>query len=115
MPDPALDVGDDLPGIGLVPAPVKVLGDRPELDDEVAREVLRLGLAALFPPQPHQGRLIVAHDDPGVRAADEVAAVVTFGSPENAYPSWPLLRPRQRFNDSNSINYREAVNRNSIN
>ena len=26
MPDPTLDVGDDLPGIGLVPAPVKLLG-----------------------------------------------------------------------------------------
>jgi hypothetical protein len=45
-----LHVGDDLPGIGLVPAPVQLLGYDPELDDEVAREVLRLSLATLLPP-----------------------------------------------------------------
>ena len=47
----------------------------PELDDEVAGKVLRLDLAAFLAPQPQQGGLIIAHDDPGVRAADEVAAV----------------------------------------
>ena len=71
MADPALDVDDDLPGIELVPAPVQVLGDCPKLDNQVAREVLRLGLATFLPPQPHQGGLIAAHDDPGVRAADK--------------------------------------------
>ncbi len=75
MPDVPLDVRDDLAGIGLVPAPVEVLGGQAELDDEVAGEVLRLDLAALFPPQPQQGGLVIAHDDPGVRAADEVAAI----------------------------------------
>ena len=74
MPDPALDVGDDLPGIELIPAPVKVLGDCPKLDNEVSREVLRLDLTAFLPPQPHQGDLIIAHDDPGVGAADEARA-----------------------------------------
>ena len=29
---------------------------------------------ALLPPQPEQGGFVVAHDDPGVRAADEGAA-----------------------------------------
>ena len=38
----------------------------PELDDEVAGEVLRLGLAALLPPEAEQGGFVVAHDDPGV-------------------------------------------------
>ena len=38
-------------------------------------QVLGLDLAALFPPEPEQGGLVVAHDDPGVRAADEGAAV----------------------------------------
>ena len=47
----------------------------PELHDEVAGEVLGLRLAALLAPEPDQGRLIAAHDDPGVRAADEGAAV----------------------------------------
>ena len=70
-----LHLGDDLAGIALVPVPVEVLGHGAELDDQVAGQVLRLDLAALFPPEPEQGGLVVAHDDPGVRAADEGAAV----------------------------------------
>jgi hypothetical protein len=70
-----LDVDDDLPGIGLIPAPVQLLGCDPELDDEVAGEILRLGLAALLPPQPQQSRFVVPHDDPGVGAANEIASV----------------------------------------
>ena len=46
----------------------------PELDDEVAGQVLRLDLAAFFPPEAEQGGFVIAHDDPGVRAADEVSA-----------------------------------------
>jgi hypothetical protein len=61
-----LHVGDDLPGIGLVPAPVQLLGYDPELDDEVAREVLRLSLATLLLPKPLQSALIAPHDDPSV-------------------------------------------------
>ena len=80
VPDVLLHVGDDLPGIGLVPAPIKVFGDGPELDDEVAGQVLRLDLAALFLPQPDQGGFVVAHDDPGVRAADEVAPLALRGT-----------------------------------
>jgi len=76
MPDPALDVDDDLPRIELVPAPVQILGDCTKLDNKVSREVLWLGLATLLPPQPHQGSLIVAHDDPSVGAANEGAAVL---------------------------------------
>ena len=76
--DMPLDVDDDLPGIDLIPAPIKVLGDRPKLDNEVAREVLRLDLTPLLPPQPHQGDLIVAHDDPGVGTAYKRSAVCHF-------------------------------------
>ncbi len=79
MPDMPLHVGDDLPGIGLIPAPIELLGHHPELDDEVAGEVLWLDLAALFSPEPQQGEFIVAHNDPGVRAADERAPVDNFG------------------------------------
>ena len=50
MVDPPLDVRDDLAGIGLVPAPIEVLGDKAKLDDEVAGQVLRLRFAAFFPP-----------------------------------------------------------------
>ena len=52
MPDMRLHVRDDLPGIGLVPAPVQLLGNGPELDDEVAGEVLRLDFAAFLAPKP---------------------------------------------------------------
>ena len=40
-----------------------------------AGQVLGLGLAALFPPEAQQGRLVGAHDDVGVGAADEVTAM----------------------------------------
>ena len=48
---------------------VEVLGRTAELDDEIAGEVLRLGLAPFLAPQADQGGFIAAHDDPGVRAA----------------------------------------------
>jgi hypothetical protein len=70
-----LHLGDDLSGISFVPVSVEVLGHHPELDNEIGGQVLRLDFAALFPPEPEEGRLAVAHDDPGVRAADERAAV----------------------------------------
>jgi hypothetical protein len=43
-----------------------------KLDDEIAGEVLGRDFAALFPPQPQEGGFIIAHNDPGIRAADEV-------------------------------------------
>ena len=69
--DPPLHVLDRVAGIALVPAPVEVLGDGAELDDQVVGQILRLDLAALLPPQPDERGLVIAHDDPGVRAADE--------------------------------------------
>jgi hypothetical protein len=71
MPDPALNVPDCPSGVPLVPSAVDLLGGRPELDDEVAGEILGLGLAALLAPETDEGGLVVAHNDPGVRAADE--------------------------------------------
>ena len=50
MLDPALDVGDPPAGVALVPGAVELLGRGPELHDEVAGQVLRLGLAPLLPP-----------------------------------------------------------------
>ena len=55
-----LDILDGLAGVALVPVPVEVLGHGAELDDQVGREVLRLGLAALLAPQPEQGGFVVA-------------------------------------------------------
>ena len=51
------------------------LGHDAELNDEVGGEVLGLELAALFLPEAEQGSLIVAHDDPRVRAANETASI----------------------------------------
>jgi hypothetical protein len=75
MTESPLDVGNHLAGIGFIPASIEVLGHDPELDDEIAGTILRFDLAALFPPQPQQSLLILAHDDPCVRAADEGTAV----------------------------------------
>ena len=78
MPQPMLDAFDGLPGIALVPMPVEGFSHGPELDDEVAGQVLRLGLAPFLTPQPEQGCFIVAHDDAGVGSADETSAIETL-------------------------------------
>src|ERR1700751_1710862 len=70
-----LNVPKHLAGIGLVPAPVQVLGRYSELDDEIPRKVLRLNFAALFPPEPEEGAFIVAHNDPCIGAADKIAPI----------------------------------------
>src|SRR5262245_60639676 len=84
MADVLLKIGDHLTRIGLVPAPIEVLGHDPELDDQIAGQILRLDLAALFPPKPEQRLLIVAHDNAGIRAADEVTAITRFKPPTHA-------------------------------
>src|ERR1700722_9091676 len=73
--NPALDVGDDPPGIALIPSPIERLGSDAELDDEILAQTLRFGLAALFSPKPDQRRRVGAHDAPPARAADETATV----------------------------------------
>ena len=52
MVDAFLNIPDHLPGIGLEPAPIEVLGDDPELDDEIAGQILGFNLAAFFAPKP---------------------------------------------------------------
>jgi hypothetical protein len=64
--DPALDLFDDVVAIASVPAPIERLGGEAELHDEIAGEVLRLGLAPFFAPEADEGALIIAHDDPGI-------------------------------------------------
>jgi hypothetical protein len=66
----------DIPGLYCArPDPIERLGHQAELDDEVAGQVLGLGLAALFPPEAEQGGLVVPHDDAGIGAADEGSAI----------------------------------------
>jgi hypothetical protein len=59
VPYVPLNISKDLPGIPLIPGPV---------------ERLLLDLAALLPPQPDQGHLIISHHSPSVGAPDEIAA-----------------------------------------
>ena len=74
-----LDVRDPVAGVEFIPAAVEVLGDQAELDDQDARKVRRSLLAAFFAPEAQQGFLVLAHDDPGVGAADEVLSVWLLG------------------------------------
>jgi hypothetical protein len=76
MAPPHLHVGDNLPGLGLVPAPVQILCRQPELDRQIPGQILRLDLTAFLPPKPQQRNLIITHDDPGVGATDDAAAVM---------------------------------------
>jgi hypothetical protein len=66
MAEPPLDVLNQVPGIGLIPAPIEVFGDHPKLDDEIGGEILGLNLASFLPPQARERLLVIAHDDPGV-------------------------------------------------
>jgi len=71
-----LHLNHHLSGVLLVPMSVQLLGHAAELDQEIAGQILRLDLAALLPPQPQQRRLVVAYDGPGIRTANEGAALM---------------------------------------
>jgi hypothetical protein len=73
--DPPLDVPDGVASVALVPTSVELLSDGAELDDQIVREVLRLNLAALLARQANEVDFVVAHDHPGVRAADETTPI----------------------------------------
>src|SRR5262249_6849544 len=90
VPDTGLHSAHVAAGIALVPGPIEVLGHGPELHDQVAGEILRWRFPALLAPEPDEGCLFVAHNDAGVRAADEGAAV-------------NLSSPHPRVHSSNSV------------
>jgi len=71
----ALHVTDPVARVLLVPTAVEVLGGEAELDDQHAREVEGDILTSFLASKPQQSLLVLAHDDPGVRAADEVHAI----------------------------------------
>ena len=75
MPHSLLNVGDHLPGIGLIPAPVQLFRNDPKLDHQIGGQVLRFDFATLFLPEPNEGGFVAAHDDPGVGAADKRSAI----------------------------------------
>src|SRR5262245_8250307 len=91
MLHPALDVGDAPAGVALVPGAVEPLRGGAKLHDEIAGQVLRLGLASFLAPETEQRSFIATHDDPGIRAADEGAprARVVAGALPHGLP--PIL------------------------
>src|SRR5262245_59271678 len=98
MADVALHVDDLVPAVALVPAPIERFGRASELRNKVARKVLRLDLAALFLPEADEGGFVRPHDDPGIRAPDELAAIDWQIFPHIAFqdflhtPLWRLLQ-----------------------
>ena len=64
--DPLLDGCDDLACVALIPVPIERFCRYPELDDEVAREIFRLGFTPFFAPEAQEGGLVIAHDDPSI-------------------------------------------------
>jgi len=76
MADVLLAVRDGLSCAALVPVPVQVLCGPAELDHQVFREILRRKFSALFAPQSDEIGFILTHNDAGVRAANERAALM---------------------------------------
>src|SRR6266403_87487 len=69
------DWSSDVCSSDLIPAAVEVFGDQAELDDQDAREIETGNFTAFFVPQAHEGLLVLAHNDAGIGATDEVYAV----------------------------------------
>jgi hypothetical protein len=80
MADLPLNIRNNLPCIGLVPAPIEVFGDYPQLDDKIAGQIRRFGLAALFAPEPQQGFFVLARDDASIRASNVWAPIGKVGA-----------------------------------
>src|SRR4051794_35170997 len=76
MPNAILDVRDGLSCRALVPGAIEDLCYRAELDDKIIREIFWRELSTFLLPKADELVLIVTHDDTGIRAADEVAAVI---------------------------------------
>ena len=70
-----LDIDHHLAAVRFKPAAIQVLCHIPELNYEIGGQVFRLRLTAFFPPQLQQGCLVGAHNDPRVRAAEEMPAI----------------------------------------
>jgi hypothetical protein len=60
-----LNVFDRVPGIALVPSPIKSLIGDAQLGNEIIGELLRLGFAAFFAPKMEEGGFIRPHERSG--------------------------------------------------
>src|SRR5215469_18655571 len=102
MTDSLLHVGDHLPGTGLIPAPIEVLGRKSELNHEIAGQVLRLGFSTLLPPQPDQRRLVTPRDDPGIRTANKAASIGAGSFPHGIFH---IFAPWSKWDDPFVLRY----------
>jgi hypothetical protein len=82
MLDVALDIGNAPTGIALVPGAVELLGGSPKLNNEIAGQILGHSLTAFLAPQADECGLVAAHDDAGVRPADEGAPTLMWFCPQ---------------------------------
>ena len=73
--------------------PIEGLGYEAELNDQVAGQVLRFSLAALFPPEAKEGRFVRSHDDAGIGAADEMLSIIVFRLSKLDLVDVSFLRP----------------------
>src|SRR5438552_17804171 len=78
----ALDRCDAPTSVALVPGAIELFGYCAQLHDQIAGEVLGLGFTAFFAPEAQQSLLIAAHDDAGVRAANDGAPVLVGPCPQ---------------------------------
>jgi hypothetical protein len=72
---PGLDRCNPAAGVALVPGAVELFGYVTELHDQIAGKVLRPDFAPFLAPQAHKGSLVIAHNDPGVRSANEMSTL----------------------------------------
>jgi hypothetical protein len=75
MEDPALDAGDDVIGIALIPAAIEVFGGEAKLDDQLAGQVSGFDIASFLSPQSLEGLFVLTHDHAGIRTPDEQSAI----------------------------------------
>ena len=90
--DMLLDVGHMLAGCGLEPFSVQPFSRVSELNDQIARQILRLGLTSFFVPKPDQRSFVNAHNDPSVGPANKPAAVLRLASTQFRFQTLLLQR-----------------------
>ena len=81
MPNVLLHIRNDLPGIGLVPAAVQLFRGCSSWTTRLPERSSGSASPRFSRHSRSQGGLVLAHDDPGVGAADEVAPIGTFCGP----------------------------------
>jgi hypothetical protein len=67
MPNLPLHIRKHLTGIGLVPAPVQLLGGNAKLDNKIAGEIFRLDFASFLAPEPSLSPMMIRASEPPIK------------------------------------------------